>query len=176
MPTWPKSVALLGLAVIVTGLFGTVIKAETPELTDEKLSLIKQSCLGVQSSLQRIQHNDAATRVNRGQDYESLLSKLMTPLNSRSAANGFNTSAGSLINTTTLYSQAVDTFKKDYDDYDDSLTSALKTKCQSKPVEFYNNLTKARALRGNLANDVANLNSIIENYHSFAVKLKGEVK
>lgn len=148
---------------------------ETTELSPEKIIDIKASCVGVQVVLQKIKYNDAANRVNRGQGYESLVTRMIIPMNSRAAVNGFSNSAASLANITSRYQQSFKNFKKNYDNYDDALNSTLRIKCQEKSTEFYTHLTEARKYRTNLANDITSLTQIMEEYRQAVVKLKDEV-
>lgn len=149
--------------------------AEQTDLTPEKLADIKTSCVSMQVVLQKIQYNDAVNRVNRGQGYESLVARMMIPLNGRAAVNGFSNSASVLASTTTRYQQALDSFKNDFENYDNALSTALRVKCQEKPTDFYKNLTEARKQRTNLSNDVVNLSQLIEEYRQAVIKLKAEV-
>lgn len=146
------------------------------DISPEALTIIRQNCVSAQVALQQVQYNDAATRVNRGQGYESLLSRLIIPFNTRVTSNGYNDSAANLTTTTNKYQTALSNFKKHYDSYDDAVTDALHVKCQEKPADFYHSLVEARKQRSNIANDVASLSQLIEEYRQGAVKLKGEVK
>lgn len=161
--------------VLCLAFASTVSAAEPIDLTPEKITDIKTSCVSMQVVLQKIQYNDAANRVNRGQGYESLVTRMMIPLNGRAAVNGFSSSASVLADITTRYQQALDSFKNDYENYDNALSATLRLKCQEKPVDFYKNLTEARKQRTNLSNDVVNLSQLIEEYRQAVVKLKAEV-
>lgn len=152
-----------------------VAHAQTDTLTPEKQAIITQNCVLSQTTLQRIQHNDTATRINRGQGYEIILSRLMTPLNTRATSNGYNASATTLIDTTKRYQQAFDSFKNNYSNYDNAISSALKIKCKTKPVEFYGYLEEARKQRQTLAGDVDSLLGLIDEYRADVIKLRSEV-
>lgn len=145
---------------------------ESIELTPEKLTDIKTNCVSVQVTLQKIQYNDAANRVNRGQGYESLVTRTIIPMNSRVAGNGLSSSAATLADITTRYQQAFATFKTNYEKYDDAVTNALRTKCQQKPADFYAHLTEARQQRVTLSGDIVTLAQIIEEYRQAVVRLK----
>ena len=153
----------------------TASAAETSELSSEKLAEIKARCVDMQVILQKIQYNDAANRVNRGQSYESLVTRMMIPMNSRTAVNGLSSSAASLAGITTSYQQNLDNFKNSYERYDDAITAALRIKCQDKPADFYKLLTEARKQRTNVSNEVATLAQLIENYRQAVIKVKTEI-
>ncbi len=168
--------SVIGISLALVALQNIPAKADQDDISPEKQTLIRQNCVTAQVALQQIQYSDAATRVNRGQGYESLLSRLIVPLNTRATANGFNNSATSLTATTNKYQTALNNFKKHYDSYDDALTNALHVKCQDKPVAFYRFLVEARKQRTSLANDVTSLNQFIEEYRQNVLKLRTEVQ
>ncbi len=153
----------------------SVAAAEQVEIEPQKLADIKVNCVGMQVVLQKIQYNDAANRVNRGQAYESLVTRMMIPMNGRTAVNGLSSSTAVLAGITTRYQQKLDSFKNDYEKYDNSLTSALRIKCQQKPADFYKNIVDARKYRHNIANDVMELEQLIEDYYQAVIKLKSEL-
>lgn len=162
--------------VFAGGIFAVVARAETPLLTAEQQTIISQNCVASQTVLQRIQHNDAASRINRGQIYETLFSRLMTPLNTRATSNGYNNSAAVLVDTTKLYQLDLERFKNHYKDYDNAIAAALRVKCKNKPAEFYSYIEKARVERQNLSSDVGNLARLIEQYKNNVFKLRSEVQ
>lgn len=168
--------SVIGVSVALLTIVNTPVVADQDDISPEKQTLIRQNCVTAQVALQQIQYSDAATRVNRGQGYESLLSRLIVPLNTRATANGFNNSATNLTATTNKYQTALNSFKKHYDNYDDALTDALRVKCQDKPIAFYHYLVEARKQRSSLANDVTTLTQLIEEYHQNAIKLRSEVQ
>lgn len=167
-----KSVAALLCFAAAAGLALAIGTSAQAQLDDEKLNIVNQSCIQAQVLVQQIRYDDAATRVNRGQAYESLLSDLINPLNSRTAANGFNNEATTLTAVATRYQKAVVKFKNDYEVYDDTIGDVLKTKCRDKPELFYDYLEKARLQRGTIAADVATLTQLIEEYRAAAIKLQ----
>jgi len=173
MPSFKRATKLFlafSLAISISGLGTHSVMAQ---LDQAKAGLIKSSCLQAQVVVQQIQYNDAATRVNRGQSYETLLADFINPLNSRAAANGFNNNAASLTAIATRYQKNLTKFKNDYEVYDDTISALLKTKCRDRVETFYDYLEKARAQRGVLATDVATLEQIIDEYEAAAVKLQG---
>lgn len=150
--------------------------AEQVELDDAKKNIITQNCVTSQVNLQRIQYSDTATRVNRGQAYEALLSQLMTPLNSRTANNGLSGEAAQLTQITNSYQQTLRSFKKHYEQYDDAIKSSIKTRCQKKPQEFYNYLKEAQRLRTSISEDVTILDQKIEEYRKIVNDLKNKTE
>lgn len=171
-----KKISILGLAVLTVFVFSQISYAQAANLSSEKESIIKQTCVSAQTVLQRIQHNDAATRVNRGQGYETIASRLMVPLNTRATSNEYNNSAPLLIDTTKNFQQALENFKENYENYDNAVSAALRTKCQDKPADFYGYVEDARNERQKVSNDITNLAGLIGEYRKNVLKLKNEVQ
>lgn len=167
---------LSSLFVVFSLVFAnSVSAAETNEPSPEKLIEIEARCVDMQVVLQKIQYNDAANRVNRGQGYESLVTRMMIPMNGRTAVNGLSSSAATLAGITTNYQQSLANFKNSYERYDDAISSALRIKCQEKPADFYKLLVEARKQRTNVSNEVATLAQLIEDYRLAVIKLKAEL-
>ncbi len=167
------SAFLAVMSVVIAGLAGVGSNSVAAQLDQSKLDLIKINCVQAQVAVQQIQYNDAATRVNRGQSYETLLSDLINPLNSRASANGFNNNATSLTAIATRYQKNLTKFKNDYEAYDDTIGAVLRTKCRNQTDTFYEYLEKARSQRALLASDVSTLEQIISEYEAAALKLQG---
>lgn len=170
-----KKLSVTVLAIASVFVLAENASAQSADLTPEKQAIVVQTCVSAQTVLQKIQHNDAATRVNRGQAYETIYSRLMTPLNIRATSNEYNNSAPLLLGTTNKFQQALDDFKDDYEKYDNSVSSALKTKCKDKPAVFYGYLEDARSQRQDVASDVATLSALTSEYRANVLKLKSEV-
>ena len=153
------SLALLIVSIVPMSF----VQAAPVSLTEAKIETIRQNCLSAQVVLQRIQRTDAATRVNRGQTYEVILTRLMSPFNGRLAFNRLD-EAAVFAATTKKFEQSLDRFKSDYTDYEDSVVKVLKIKCKDQPVTFYDNLTAAREARAVVASDITELATILQEY------------
>lgn len=152
------------------------VRAEQVEFDDTKRDIVTQNCVTAQVTLQRIQYSDTATRVNRGQTYEAILSQFMTPLNSRTANNRLSAEAAQLTQITNTYQQNIRNFKRHYEQYDDAIKNAIKTRCQNKPQEFYAYLKEAQRLRASTSSDVALLDQGIEEYRKVVSDLKDRIE
>ncbi len=171
-----KKLSVVVFALVAVIGFSSTSFAQPADLTSEKRAVVVQTCVSAQTVMQKIQHNDAATRVNRGQSYETIVSRLMTPLNTRSTSNGYNSSATLLTDTTKRYQQALESFKDHYKSYDNAVSSALKTKCKDKPELFYGYVEDARRERENVAVDVTLLGNLVSEYRANVLKLRSEVQ
>jgi ribosome-binding protein aMBF1 (putative translation factor) len=146
-----------------TAIFG-VASAQTPPMTEEQINRIKASCTSAKSTLNQLHASDALLRVNRGQIYESMSSKLMTRFNSRAQSNRY--SVDDLVSVAQNYSTALTTFKQDYRLYEEQLSTSLRIDCSKEPVTFFDAVMSARAKRSQVHVDVIKLHQYIDEYQS----------
>lgn len=77
-------------------------------LTESQIESIKDRCLASKVALNKLHSTDALLRVNLGQKYENISSRLMAPLNSRVALNSYDSL--DLVETTVDFNRALDVF------------------------------------------------------------------
>ena len=136
---------------VLTLLVGGVVLASNPALaepqpaTDQQLVQIRTRCSEVQAALSRVHANDALLRVNRGQLYERLSTKLTVPLKSRIALNRLDGS--SLLSVTSSYEQHLNDFRAHYQVYEEQLSATMRINCAKQPAKFYESLQVAREKR-----------------------------
>ena len=162
----PRRLIILGLlvtAVTSAGLLSTV-SAQEPPTTDAQINRIRTNCVAVKNTLTQLHVNDALLRVNRGQLYESIATKLMSSFNGRVSSN--NLDASGLVTITNGYSSTLNTFRLDYQGYEQQLSAALKIDCNKEPVAFYDSVASARSKRTQVHNDVVTLNQSIDDYQT----------
>lgn len=148
--------------VLTSAVYITTVSADPTTATDAQIARIKDNCLTAKNVLNQLHASDALLRVNRGQLYESLATKLMSNFNSRVANN--NLDASGLKAITTNYSTTLDTFRTDYQNYEEQLSSSLNIDCIKEPIAFYDAVASARTMRGLVHADVVNLNQYISEY------------
>src|SRR5689334_18968108 len=112
-------------------------------MTDEHIARIRMNCQDAQSSLSQLHASDALLRVNRGQLYESISTKLMAPLNSRIALHRLD--GVKLVATTTRYESQLATFRAKYQEYEEAMSDVLRVNCVNQPVAFYDKVADTRA-------------------------------
>jgi hypothetical protein len=154
-------------AAALTVLFGMVAQtahAQSAPLTADQIDHIKTNCTSIKSTLNQLHASDALLRVNRGQVYESMASKLMDPFNTRLNNNRLDSKATSVV--TSSYRAQLDTFRTDYISYEQKLSSAIRVDCTTQPELFYNTLEDARTLRSTVHDDVIKLNRYIDDFRS----------
>lgn len=151
-------IAALLLSVLV------IKDGSAASLSDEQLGRISANCLSIKSSLNQLHASDALLRVNRGQQYESVGSKLMGNFNNRLGSNGFDNKG--LIAVTDSYQVALTNFRSDYQSYEHQLATAIRIDCTKEPELFHNALVDARVKRAQLHTDVVRLHQYIDDYRA----------
>lgn len=160
-----KRMTILGVAglLVVATLFSPLANAQT-DLSDEEKQRIQTSCQSIKATMNQLHVTDALLRVNRGQLYEAIASKLMDRFNNRLASNSIDTDKFTSI--TENYRQVLVKFRSDYVNYEQQLSKAMVIDCTANPQEFNEAVESARSLRKKVHADITALNSAIVNYQS----------
>lgn len=164
-------VALLGSVVLVSQ---DSLAADTP--SDSQLVQIRTRCSEIQATLSRVHANDALVRVNRGQLYERLSTKLAVPLNTRIAVNRLDGS--SLLSVTSSYDVHLNEFRSLYQSYEEQLSDTMRINCVNQPAKFYESLQSAREKRQAVRESTGRLSADIADYKraftEFSSSYRGE--
>jgi len=150
-------------ALLVSAVSFKDASAQTT-LSDEQVQRISNNCLSIKNTLEQLHASDALLRVNRGQIYEAMATKLMDRFNGRLGSNSLDTTGVSLV--TSSYRMALTTFRTDYQLYERQLSAALKIDCDKQPAEFHNAIEEARTKRNKVHSDVVALHQYIDDYRS----------
>jgi hypothetical protein len=170
-----------GFLLIITALLtifsvSVPARAESVPMTEAHIEQIRANCVDAQSILTQLHASDALLRVNRGQLYESISTKLMAPFNSRVALNKYD--GAKLTEQSVAYDRQLDEFRSNYKDYDEAISKALKINCINEPVAFYDSVADARAKRQIVHQSTVALQETIQNYknqfEAFATNLEGK--
>lgn len=154
-----------GLVVAsLLSVFAVTGTTQAAELSDEQKVRIQTNCTSIKGSLNQLHASDALLRVNRGQIYESVGSKLMNNFNSRLSNNGLDNKG--LVVVANQYQTALTNFRLDYQNYEKQLSLAMKIDCTKEPVAFHDALETARTKRAIVHTDVGRLNQYIDDYRS----------
>lgn len=157
-----KRVIIASVAIVVlVSPFAYADDAYT-NLTAHQIDLIKANCISVKSTLTRLHANDALSRVHLGQEYETISTKLMAPMNGRVALNKLN--GVELTKTTVKFNDSIVDFRNFYKNYEQTLSRTLEMNCISQPVEFYNTLKQAQADRATVRVSVEKLADLVTQY------------
>ncbi len=159
-----QRLTLLGLLVAGTMMLAgaTAWAQETAPMTDAHIQRIQTNCLQAQSRLSQLHASDALLRVNRGQLYDLISTRLMAPMNSRLAINHLD--ASKLIMVTESFDKALNQFRSAYQAYEEQLSSTMRIDCRKEPVAFYDAVTKSRQLRSNVHSAVSDMGRFIGDY------------
>jgi hypothetical protein len=151
-------------AVVLSVIGIASAQAQDTPITDQQIQQIRTNCVSAKSTLNQLHASDALLRVNRGQLYESMSTKLMDRFNTRASRNNFNNTG--LVTVTINYGRTLDTFRTDYQSYEEQLSTALRIDCTKLPVEFYDAVDAARTKRNQVHADIIQLGTYIDQYRS----------
>lgn len=158
---------LLTIGVIATlslSIIGVGTASAQTSLTKEQVERISVNCLSIKNTLNQLHATDALLRVNRGQIYEAMSTKLMDRFNSRLLSNSLD--ATGTLAVTNSYRTALATFRTDYQAYERQLSAAIKIDCTDKPTDFHLAVEDARTKREKVHDDVVRLHRYIDDYRS----------
>lgn len=160
----PLRLIIFGLltSALISGVYIVSVSAENSTSTDAQIARIRANCVTVKSTLNQLHASDALLRVNRGQLYESMATKLMSRFNSRVDNN--NLDSTNLTAITNDYTVALNTFRADYQNYEEQLSTALGIDCNKEPISFYDSVASSRLKRTQVHTDVVILNQHIADY------------
>ena len=158
-----RLVVITLIAASLLSVFG-LKTSYADDLSDDQKSRIQANCLSIKGSLNQLHASDALLRVNRGQIYESVGTKLMNSFNSRLSNNGLDNKG--LVSVANEYQTALASFRSDYQLYEQQLSATIKTDCTKDPTTFHNALEDARTKRSKVHDDVLRLNQYIDDYRS----------
>ena len=156
-------ISLIAAVCVTVGIVG-VSSAQSPLMTDEQIERIRSNCVVAKNTLNQLHTSDALLRVNRGQIYEYMSTKLMDRFNGRASSNRFEVT--DLTSAAQTYSSALATFRLSYQSYEEQLSKALAIDCRKEPVSFYDAVASARTKRTQVYVDVVKLHQHIDEYRS----------
>lgn len=152
------------------------VHADDTLMTEAHIERIRSSCVEAQSTLYQLHASDALLRVNRGQLYESISTKLMEPFNSRLTFNSYN--VADLVSVAATYDRELTNFRTDYQQYEEAMSKTLQINCTNQPVEFYDSVADTRTKRSIVHDSALALHKTISDYETafeaFASKNFGE--
>ncbi len=141
----------------------TVVRAQdTTPMTEEHIKRIRSNCIEAQTTLNQLHASDALLRVNRGQLYESIATKLMTPLNTRISLNKLDNTDLAAISS--QYDRQLGEFRLNYQQYEEAMSKTLKINCMNQPVAFYDSVADTRTKRNLTHESTVQLHKTIRDY------------
>lgn len=154
---------IVAATLIGGAAFGVSAQAEdAAPMTDAHIARIRANCVDAQATLFQLHASDAGLRVNRGQIYESISTKLMAPFNIRLVLNRID--AASLVTTAAEYERQLQAFRNQYQQYDVAMATTLKMNCVNQPVAFYDSVVDTRKKRQLTHETTVELQKTIQKY------------
>ena len=164
------------LMAVFLPLSQNVAAQQATPMTEAHIERIRANCVDAQSTLRQLHASDALLRVNRGQLYESISTKLMAPLNSRISLNRLD--GVSLVSIATTYESQLVYFRQSYQQYEEAMSQTLRINCINQPVVFYDSVADARSKRKKVHDSTVALHNTISEYktefEAFAKQFDGE--
>jgi hypothetical protein len=156
-------------AVLIVAILGVLasqsllVRADDNLMTEAHIQRIRSSCVEAQSTLFQLHASDALLRVNRGQLYESISTKLMEPFDSRLTINSYN--AASLVSVAADYERQLIDFRTKYQQYEEAMSGVLRIDCVNQPVAFYDGVADTRLKRSMVHDSAIALHKLISDYN-----------
>jgi len=167
----------IGVAVLTLLMSGSNVYAVDDSallLSDQQIAMVRHNCVPAQAGLERIHATDGLLRVNLVQQFESISSRLMTPMNGRIAVNKLD--GIELAKTTVDFNKEINTFRTRYQDYEQTVASAIQINCADQPVDFYDTVVSARNKRSSVRESFVKLQGYVKQYSDqfsvFSAKLQ----
>lgn len=169
------AVSILCSVVFAGIILQSSVKAEEAPMTEAHIAHIRANCVEAQTTLRQLHASDALLRVNRGQLYESISTKLMAPFNSRVSLNRLD--GVSLVSIAATYEGQLTYFRQTYQQYEEAMSRILKINCINQPVVFYDGVGDVREKRKKVHESTKVLHTTIGEYknefESFAKQFEG---
>jgi hypothetical protein len=150
-----------------------LVRADNP-MTEAQIQRIRDNCVEAQSTLYQLHASDALLRVNRGQLYESMSTKLMEPFDSWLTLNSTNPS--DLISIAADYDSKLTEFRTDYQQYEEAMSRTLQINCTNQPVAFYDSVGDTRTKRSKVHDATLALHGLIKDYKEAFEKFAKDFK
>lgn len=166
-------------AATIVALFMTLdVRGEPPIQTSELpyVAMVEMDCMDVKVKLSKIHETDSLLRVNAGQGYRVVSTKLMSRLHAKIVEDRLDGSA--LVKKAATFEDALNDFRLDYQTYEVALTELLKMDCADQKQLFYTTLREVRTKRDAVYEDIQQLDQQIKEYRDelqeFKKTLRGQ--
>lgn len=161
----------------VLAIASPVARAESMEttilLTDQQIATIRANCQSAQTTITGIHSSDALARVHLGQEYETISTKYMAPMNSRVALAKLD--GVELIKTTVEFNKQLDEFRSLYQQYEQTMLRAMQMKCDDQPVAFYDTINRARMQRAAVREQVGLMGDLVKQYRKNVESIRAQL-
>jgi hypothetical protein len=147
-----KKSSLFVITIFGLSLVLPVFAAHALDTLDpERLSLIREHCTVLQTSLDQLQRRDLVARTNRGREYESVIAQLGA-FSQRLRNN--SKSSQSLDETLGKIKTTVDSFRSNYVEYDNNMNILRQIDCRNQAADFAVALQRTGIMRAQVGAEV----------------------
>ncbi len=168
MKQFSRLCILIAAAIVMVA--AVPVHAQSSTLNDDQRDRITANCLTIKNTLSQLRASDALLRVNRGQVYEAMKTRIMDRFNARLSNNGLDSRGLSSLAKT--YDDRLTIFRTHYDEYARQLDSAIRIDCARDPDGFHLAIANARSKRTVIHEDVKRLHVLIDDYRSSVIDFK----
>lgn len=159
--------------LVVAALLMLLLATPAEALSETQRGAISQNCSSIKQSLSITQHNDSRTRSYLGTTYETVLNRLIVPLNVRLVKN--NLQNYQLTRIQTDFTSAQQQFRTSYIEYMNELDHTIAIDCRTQPDEFYTQLVKTRSKRQTLRESTIRLSELTGEQYSAVTLLRSSL-
>lgn len=129
---------------------------------DNLFESVSMDCLDVKMKLSAVHQQDGLLRVNSGSAYDNISNKLIARFNSRVASE--NLDGADLIASASGVREELEGFNVSYQLYERAMNQLLKSDCQSRQHQFYQDLLAVQQMRSEVYGSMNRTNQSIDNY------------
>lgn len=169
-----RQILVLAVLAAVFGAHQLVFATEEAGVSEVITAQVRLNCSQIKVRLKQLKINDALTRVNYGQAFESISQNVIVPVNNRLVANSYKPIG--LLEISDQYDRAITNFRQSYVAYEERLSNLIAADCQQNPGEFYKELAKIRLLRQKSAVYIQELIKATENYNVKFKEMMNEIQ
>lgn len=162
--------AITGLIIVPQPVLAQSAAVSTDAAAVDK---IRSNCAAVRLVVRRIHTNDMLVRVNVGQSYNVISSKLMARFNSRAVLSQVDSTE--LVRLANDFEKMRKTFNSNFNTYESALTKLMRINCEEDSARFYDKLVEAREARAELRGNTQTMNELIVQYKKQVEKIKSSL-
>lgn len=172
-----KIILVLISATLVVSYFSvaTTVKAQGGQfkpVEESALSTLTMDCLDVKKKISAVHQQDGLLRVNAGSAYDDISNKLIAKLNSKVASESLD--GADLISNASSVRENRKQFDESYQVYELAMYQLLKSDCQSRQQQFYEDLQEVQQMRSDVYGSMNRTNQSIDNYYTSFEQFKQE--
>lgn len=171
-----RLITTLILGVMITG-HGVARAVDAPLiLTNDQVEHIRNVCADTQIAIRNLHATDALARINVVQQYTTISTRMMAPMNSRVAINKLD--GVELTRLTVDFNNELEHFRSPqglYPDYERTQSAAINMNCYDQPVEFYDTVNLMLKKRTGLRESADKLGGLLKEYRAQVAVIEKQI-